>query len=733
MVEEKKYYKYLDIVRILLCISILLYHMGILKGGYLAVCSFFVLSGYLSCISSFNQNKFSLLKYYKSRFIKIYIPLCITVFISIFVISKFSNIIWLNLKPETTSVLLGYNNFWQIFVNNDYFAHQMNSPFMHLWYVSILMQLELVFPFIFMALKKIGDKISKLIPLIILFILAIGSAYCFCSSPSITISYYSTISRLFPFVLGMALGFLHHYYGKQISKKIKNGRLCFVFFLLYVVILASLFIYIDASSPYFEICMILVSIITLRLTDYATIMVQKKDGFTNKIFRFLANISYEIYLVQYPVIFLMPYINIPGLNLYKNVLILLSTFVFSYMIYASLNNFKKLNKWKLALCTILVCLSGFGGNIYIVQKDYTLEMQNLEKQLSKNEIEMHQKQEAFMASFEEENRNYQIALDEIEQDEDKLKDVVTNLPVIGIGDSVMLGAIENLYETFPNGYIDAKVSRTAWLVNGIIEDLKQKKMFGNPIIINLGANGDCSEACKIEIMESCEGKEVFWVNVTNDIDVNVNSKLEKLSAKYANLHIVDWEKISKGHPEYFIADSIHLTSTGRKAFADAIYDSIYNYYLEEYNIKKQEVVDEYNHNLKTKISFYGNDILIGAFNNIEASFENANFIIDQNFDYIKVKQQLEQFIEDDSLTYKLVFAFDNHAISKEEYEELITLCKGHQIYIVSTGEDLSSLNSENVKVIPFNKEIDAYLMADKRHLNEEGNARLSRLLKDTIK
>ena len=48
--EEKKYYKHLDLLRIIFCISVLLYHMHYLKGGFLAVCSFFVLSSYLAVI-----------------------------------------------------------------------------------------------------------------------------------------------------------------------------------------------------------------------------------------------------------------------------------------------------------------------------------------------------------------------------------------------------------------------------------------------------------------------------------------------------------------------------------------------------------------------------------------------------------------------------------------------------------------------------------------------------------
>ncbi len=158
---KKEYYKSLDIIRNVSCFAVLFYHLDILKGGCLAVCSFFTLSGYLSCITNFNKRKFSFFKYYKNRFIKIYIPIVITVFATIFTISFFKNIKAVNLKPEVASILLGYNNFWQLSVKHDYFSTHINSPFMHFWYMAILLQFELVFPFVFVALKKNCRQVKR--------------------------------------------------------------------------------------------------------------------------------------------------------------------------------------------------------------------------------------------------------------------------------------------------------------------------------------------------------------------------------------------------------------------------------------------------------------------------------------------------------------------------------------------------------------------------------------------
>ena len=101
--ENKRYYKNLDIIRIISCIAVFLYHLNILEGGFLAVCIFFVLTGYLSFISAYNKIDFSIKDYYISKLKNIYLPFILVVFITIFVISFIPSINWVNLKPENNT------------------------------------------------------------------------------------------------------------------------------------------------------------------------------------------------------------------------------------------------------------------------------------------------------------------------------------------------------------------------------------------------------------------------------------------------------------------------------------------------------------------------------------------------------------------------------------------------------------------------------------------------------
>lgn len=744
MNSSKKYYKDINVIRLLACIAILLYHLNILKGGYLAVCTFFVLSGYLSCISAFKTEKFSFLSYYSNRLLKIYVPLLLVVFITISVISLFPNIIWFNLKPETTSVLLGYNNFWQLKANLDYFARHINSPFMHLWYISILLQFDLIFPFIYIILRKIGDKIKKIIPCVITLILAlIFSLYFYKMSLTHNMMnvYYNTFTRVFSLLFGLSLGFFKFYYSSLIPKKWKNNYINKIIFYLYILVLICLFIFIDASSKYFSISMLAVTLITVRLIDYGTIIIKDDLSVFDKLIKSLSDISYEIYLIQYPVIFLFQYINIKYYLKIFSIIIL--TIILSYILHFCING-RKNNKIyeiiKYAMCIVVLSISLYGIYQYIVAKDYTLEMQQLENQLIQNQKLIEQKQAEYESQIKQEENAWLSTLSELENGEKEIDKIVSNLSIVGIGDSVMLGAVENLYEEFPNGYFDAKVSRTAWEANAILQNLKNKGILGEPIIFNLGANGDCSFECKMEIIEKCEGRQIFWINVTNDNDVKINDKLLSLADKYNNLEIIDWNSISSGHPEYFVADGIHLTKVGKEVYTKTIYDNIYQFYLNEYNKQKENVIKQHEEELKTKVSFLGNDILLNAFDYIQDYFPDAEFVINNNFNYELLKETIKKAINDNSLNYKIVLALDNNIkLSKLEYQELIELCQNHEIYILATNEqalyNLSTLNYGNVIIINFYKSIQFYknyLMADGIHLTDDGNKGLSEILKDMV-
>ena len=87
-------------------------------------------------------------------------------------------------------------------------------------------------------------------------------------------------------------------------------------------------------------------------------------------------------------------------------------------------------------------------------------------------------------------------------------------------------------------------------------------------------------------MEILGDRELYWVNAVGADDPTFNSKFREFAKDYPNIHIVEWDVVSKGHKEYFYADGIHTKGEGIKKYAETIYNTVYEDYLEKYKKAK---------------------------------------------------------------------------------------------------------------------------------------------------
>ena len=705
--------------------------MNILKGGYLAVCTFFVLSGYFAVIGSFKNEKFSFIKYYKRVFKRIILPLLVVIFMTIGILALFPNIEWFNLKPETNSVLLCYNNYWQLNANLDYFVRLISSPFMHFWYIAVLIQFELVFPFIFVILKWIGKKISKFISCFLLFVLGIVSFLLFyltVKDGNLMNAYYGTIERSFSLIFGMFLGFVHIYYKPIIFKKDDINK--FIFNIFFIVLLV-LFIFIDFKSNYFSISMIGTTIISLMLINFGTVNYKNKT--INCISTILSKISYEVYLIQYPIIFIFQSIEMN--SILKTVLIIIIDLVIALLINAGLspNKKSKTKIFRVILCLIISAISGYGIYRYIITEDHTKEMKQLEDDLNKNQELIQQKQKEYLENLKNEEEDWEKVLEELNGDEEKQKEVVKNLRVVGVGDSVMELAIKDLYKVFPNGYFDAATNRTEKAAKDVLRDIKKKGLIGDIVILNLGTNGSCYGACKEEIMEIIgTDVKVFWLNATNPDYSAFNPSLIDLASKYDNLQIIDWITVMKENPGYLISDKVHPTVKGCKLYAQTIFDAVYEDYMKDFAKIKEEKIKEHEEKLKQKVTFIGNDLLIKGYDIISSEYLTSNIITDEELDYNK----LVNIINNNDLAYNVVLMIDSKLELKDsEYLQIIELLKDHKVYILDLNRSVN-IDKENVEIIDFYNEIKKnkkYLSFDNVHLTDEGYVKLKEILIEKVK
>ena len=615
MKEDSKYYMRLDVIRIIACVLVLLYHLEILKGGYLAVCTFFALSGYLVCMSSLNKEPFSIKKYYFNRIKKIYIPLIVVVFITV-IITKFIPIIkWVNLKQETLSVIFGYNNFWQLSANLDYFTRNLNSPFTHLWYISILMQFDLIFPIIFAILRKIDKKarIKFSTTIALLIMLVTTGVFCYMSKTQDIMSvYYNTIARIFSIIFGIYIAIVHYEYKIKFPQVLrKNNTLIFA---MYCLALIGLCVFVPNQSKNYALFMILTTFITTRLIKYS--IANENSHHTSKFISLLSKPTYEIYLVQYPIIFFMK--NISMNDIVKNIVIIVVAIVIASIIHALISSKLKNIILKTLRAFIIIAIIIAGTVIVIIEKDNTGEMKELENILNENAKIMEERNKAFLnqnnvenkTSTENDNNNQisnnishsnnnviinqnvinpkneaksnNMAVQTKKVDEKAIEEKVSNLKVVGIGDSVLLDAVNEFYKKFPKGYFDGKISRTLYKAKEVVKDLKSKGKLTDTLILCLATNGDYSNKINKDFMELVGDRQIYWINAVGADDPKFNEKFKKFAEDYPNIHIIEWEAEAKKHPEYFYSDGVHMKAgKGMKAYVEFIYQAICNDYIEK--------------------------------------------------------------------------------------------------------------------------------------------------------
>lgn len=610
---------YLDLLRVYFCVMIFAYHIGALKGGYIAVCSFFVMSGYLSA-RSVDKDSFTLIKYYKSRLLRVYIPMLVVIFSSLVVVfNTIPDTEWISMKREVKSLAFGYNNFWQISANLDYFARHVDSPFMHLWYVMILLQLELIFPIVFGVLKDITNKTEhksfvKICVSVSITILAIVFAVYFVkvnNSETLMDAYYGTATRCFSWLFGIALGFAHSAAGPLVIPKFNSKKVSIVFLVAYAVATFSIFCTTPADSSFYVAAMIGVSLLTLRMIDHAVNLEDYLPSLVTKLIKYLSDISYEVFLIQYPVIYLMQYSDIVGAA--KYVLIVAVTLVLSAFMHFAMSyriDAPKRMIPRLIVLVLLLGFAGYGAYRYIEAPDKMTEMEELEKELARQEefarIEQERKEAEYREQLKKQeearkqkedslNKQYDSVEQELaalDREIEAMEGEVLNRSIVFVGDSVLLGAQPAVYKKFPHAYVDAKKSRTAYVINDIFVDLNNKGMLADVIVINCGTNGDVPASVKDTFMATLGERDVFWTTVTNDKQIHANQSIRNYAATHNNIHIIEWEQISAGHSEYFYADGIHLTPDGQTAYAEAVYSAMYEYYVADLLKKREELVKE---------------------------------------------------------------------------------------------------------------------------------------------
>ncbi len=142
----------------------------------------------------------------------------------------------------------------------------------------------------------------------------------------------------------------------------------------------------------------------------------------------------------------------------------------------------------------------------------------------------------------------------------------SQMHVTGIGDSLMVAAVEELYTQFPNGYFDAIVGRSVDEGLQVLMRMEEDGLLGDVIVLSFSNACDLSKETCEEIMSHVQGKPVFWVK-PNAI-ASTCPILDEISQSYPNAYVVDWQSVATSHMrDYILSDSVHPNHAGSEAYA----------------------------------------------------------------------------------------------------------------------------------------------------------------------
>ena len=611
----------LDGLRALAIIGVTLFHMfpGTFKGGYLGTSLFFVLTGYLLAKTSdkkMEAGTFSVGEYYLKRLKRIYPALIIVLLVTSGVYYIFIREALGGTRPELLSIIFGYNNWWQIAGNADYFTKISNaSAFTHLWFLAIEVQFYLIWPIILIIYSFLSDEKESPLGLVFLMILTITSAaltpIMYHPGDDVTRLYYGSDTRAYALLFGTFLGMAENERRLIRFKKGVARTLGPILFVTMLAITIVAYFLLDGQLPFTYLggmlgMTLVFALMLLTVTDKRTHIGKLLEA---KPIAWIGKISYEMYLWQYPVIYFFLYKGLndklPGSYLIEAAAIVILAAILHYVVEAIMKKKFNVGNAIAIVATCLVMIVGCVG-IFTAPKERPGNMDELAKLLEENqkklqELEENKKngtdetEEADTETAEGETGETEEGASEETTETEETKEQpapefeyaasdltnsaeVSKERVLMIGDSIMLGASEDLLNELPGATIDAVQNR---MVVSAIEVGKEHIANGDlnkTVVISLGTNGRITKDTARKIMDTFgPDTSVFWVNLFGRTVLwrdEANQNLIDISQEYPNLTVIDWCSLIKDHPEWLWQDGEHPNVEGAKIFAQLVRESI---------------------------------------------------------------------------------------------------------------------------------------------------------------
>jgi len=153
----------------------------------------------------------------------------------------------------------------------------------------------------------------------------------------------------------------------------------------------------------------------------------------------------------------------------------------------------------------------------------------------------------------------------------------TRLRVTAIGDSVMLGAVKALEADIDGIEIDAAISRQTSVAIELLRARGASGQLGDVVIVHMGNNGTFTAPqfdAMMDVLAEVPRVVVVNVKVPRAWEAPNDAVLADGVQRYPNAVLVDWRGASIDRPDFFWDDGIHVRPEGAAAYAALIASQI---------------------------------------------------------------------------------------------------------------------------------------------------------------
>ena len=573
--QSTKHISSIDGLRAIAVTAVVLYHLGIswIPGGFLGVDLFFVISGYVITrliLDSINQSSaLDLRAFYAARIRRIFpgfifMVICTIIFIGVWAPEAIKRFL-----SDLPYALTGTINWLLVARNQDYFETIGRPPLLqHTWSLAVELQFYLIWPIILLTvLKYFGKKNIARIALIIAMIS--GTALFFVSlqldqanAKQISHIYFGTDTHSLGLFLGAALAV--SWIPQNLSANIEKRAQDVIDAIGVVGLLGliSVFLFIDQSNaslyriafPLAGIfgCLVIISLVH-PASRFAPLI-------STAPFRWIGQRSYGIYIWHW-VIFQVtrPSVDLSG------------------------------QTWALYLARVLLVLALADISLRWVEIPFRQGVvQNWFRGMKYRSSKVRLRQQLSVIfsivitlaittsiSVQAITKSDQIANELLAPSDEPIKPIEDLASTTGLwvtGDSVILGIRSKLEAKQHISLVNARVGRQAPELLAVMR-VDQTSVPESPVVFNLGNNNALSEPTVVEIFEILKNQpQIIVVNTAvprSWKDAN-NAIISSVAARYPNVIVIDWNKISTGRPELFAPDGVHLSPAGSDVYVNLV-------------------------------------------------------------------------------------------------------------------------------------------------------------------